>query len=64
MYRVTVDTQVPYRVYGSQQDQYDALSLPSRSANFGERLQVQHWYAVGGYEGAAVAVDPRNPTIV
>lgn len=64
MYRVTVDTQVPYRVYGSQQDQYDALSLPSRSANFGERLQMQHWYAVGGYEGAAVAVDPRNPTIV
>ncbi len=64
MYRVTVDDQVPYRVYGSQQDQYDALSLPSRSANFGEHLQLQHWYAVGGYEGAAVAVDPRDPNIV
>ncbi|HEX5474113.1 MAG TPA: hypothetical protein VFX12_05555 [Vicinamibacterales bacterium] len=64
MYRVVVDSQVPYRVYGSQQDQYDALSLPSRSANFGERLQLQHWYAVGGYEGAAVAVDPRNPDVV
>lgn len=64
MYRVTVDQQVPYRVYGSQQDQYDALSLPSRSASFGERLQLQHWYAVGGYEGAAVAVDPRDPGIV
>ena len=64
MYRVTVDSQVPYRVYGSQQDQYDALSLPSRSASFGERLQLQHWYAVGGYEGAAVAVDPRDPNIV
>ena len=64
MYRVTVDTQVPYRVYGSQQDQYDALSLPSRSASFGERLQLQHWLAVGGYEGAAVAVDPRDPTVV
>lgn len=64
MYRVSVDNQVPYRVYGSQQDQYDALSLPSRSANFGERLQLQHWYAVGGYEGAAVAVDPRDSNIV
>lgn len=64
MYRVTVDDQVPYRVYGSQQDQYDALSLPSRSASFGERLQLQHWYAVGGYEGAAVAVDPRDPNVV
>lgn len=64
MYRVTVDQQVPYRVYGSQQDQYDALSLPSRSASFGERLQLQHWYAVGGYEGAAVAVDPRDPGVI
>jgi photosystem II stability/assembly factor-like uncharacterized protein len=64
MYRVTVDDQVPYRVLGSQQDQYDALSLPSRSANFGERLQLQHWLAVGGYEGAAVVVDPRDSNIV
>jgi photosystem II stability/assembly factor-like uncharacterized protein len=64
MYRVTVDDQVPYRVLGSQQDQYDALSLPSRSANFGERLQLQHWRAVGGYEGAAVVVDPRDPNVV
>lgn len=64
MYRVTVDNQVPYRVLGSQQDQYDALSLPSRPANFGERLQLQHWLAVGGYEGAAVVVDPRDPNIV
>ena len=48
---------------GSQQDQYDA-PRSSRSANFGERLQLQHWYAVGGYEGAAVAVDPRDPNVV
>lgn len=64
MYRVTVDSQVPYHVYGSQQDQYDALSLPSRSVSFGERLQLQHWFAVGGYEGAAVAVDPRDQNVV
>jgi photosystem II stability/assembly factor-like uncharacterized protein len=64
MYRVTVDDQVPYRVYGAQQDQYDALSLPSRTANFGARLQLQHWYAVGGMEGGFVAVDPRNSDIV
>lgn len=64
MYRVTVDDQVPYRVYGAQQDQYDALSLPSRTATFGARLQLQHWYAVGGMEGGFVAVDPRNPDIV
>ncbi len=64
MYRVVTDDQVPYRVYGAQQDQYDALSLPSRTANFGARLSLQHWYTVGGYEGGFVAVDPRNPDVV
>jgi photosystem II stability/assembly factor-like uncharacterized protein len=64
IYKIVTDNQVPYRVYGSQQDQYDAISLPSRSASFGERLQLQDMYAVGGYEGAAVAVDPRDPNIV
>jgi photosystem II stability/assembly factor-like uncharacterized protein len=64
IYRVAVDDQVPYRVYGTQQDQYDGLSLPSRSAHFGERMQLQHWYAVGGMEGGYVAPVPGNPNIV
>ncbi len=64
MYRVAVDGQFPYRVYGAQQDQYDALSVPSRTANFGARLQLQHWYAVGGMEGGFVALDPRTPDVV
>jgi photosystem II stability/assembly factor-like uncharacterized protein len=64
MYRVTVDDGFPYRVYGAQQDQYDALSLPSRTANFGARLQLQHWYAVGGMEGGFVALDPRTSDTV
>ena len=64
MYRVTVDNQFPYRVYGAQQDQYEAISLPSRSANFGAKLQLQYWYGVGGFEGGHVAVHPDNPNIV
>ncbi len=64
IYRVAVDDQVPYRVYGTQQDQYDGLSLPSRSSRFGERLQLQHWYAVGGMEGGYVGLVPHNPNIV
>jgi photosystem II stability/assembly factor-like uncharacterized protein len=64
IYRVVTDDQVPYRVYGTQQDQYDGLSLPSRTANFGARLQLQHWYTTGGMEGGFVAVDPRNPDII
>jgi photosystem II stability/assembly factor-like uncharacterized protein len=64
IYRVAVDDQIPYRVYGTQQDQYDGLSLPSRSAHFGERLQLQKWYAVGGMEGGYVGLVPHNPNIV
>ncbi len=64
MYRVTVDNQFPYRVYGAQQDQYEAISLPSRSANFGAKLQLQYWYGVGGFEGGHVAVNLDNPNIV
>jgi photosystem II stability/assembly factor-like uncharacterized protein len=64
IYRVVTDNQLPYRVYGTQQDQYDGLSLPSRTANFGSRLQLQHWYTTGGMEGGYVAVDPREPNVI
>ena len=64
IYRVVTDDQFPYRVYGTQQDQYDGLSLPSRTANFGARLQLQHWYTTGGMEGGFVALDPRDPDII
>jgi photosystem II stability/assembly factor-like uncharacterized protein len=64
MYRVAVDNQFPYRVYGSQQDTYEVLAVPSRTANFGARLQLQHWYGVGGMEGGDAAPDPTNADIV
>lgn len=64
IYRVVTDNRVPYRVYGTQQDQYDGLSLPSRTANFGARLQLQHWYTTGGMEGGFVALDPRDPDVM
>jgi photosystem II stability/assembly factor-like uncharacterized protein len=64
IYRVVTDNQLPYRVYGTQQDQYDGLSLPSRTANFGSRLHLQHWYTTGGMEGGFVALDPRDADII
>lgn len=64
IYRIVADDQVPYRVYGTQQDQYDGLSLPSRSSRFGERLQLQDWYTTGGMEGGFVAVVPHNPNVM
>jgi hypothetical protein len=64
MYRVYADNQFPYRVYGSQQDTYGVLSVPSRSASFGAKLQLQHWDMVGGMEGGVAVVHSKNPNIV
>jgi len=64
MYRVYADNQFPYRVYGSQQDTYGVLMVPSRSANFGAKLQLQHWEMVGGMEGGVAVVHSKNPNIV
>ena len=64
MYRVSVDNQFPYRVYGSAQDNWEVLSVPSRSGHYGMRLQLQHWDGVGGMEGGVAVIRPDNPDIV
>ncbi|HSR68839.1 MAG TPA: glycosyl hydrolase [Acidobacteriota bacterium] len=61
MYRVTVDNQFPYRVYGCQQDN-SSISVPSWSP--GGIDPKQHWKEVGGGESGHIAVDPRDPDIV
>ena len=60
-YRVTVDNQFPYRVYGAQQDN-STITVPSTSP--GGITPTQHWYAVGGGESGHIAVDPRNPDLI
>ena len=60
IYRVTVDDQFPYRVYGCQQDN-TCFSIPSRTASSG--IQRQDWYVIGGCESGYVAVDPRDPEV-
>ena len=60
-YRVSVDNQFPYRVYGAQQDN-STISVPSWSP--GGVDPRQHWYAVGGGESGHIAVDPRDTRIV
>jgi photosystem II stability/assembly factor-like uncharacterized protein len=62
IYRVVVDEQWPYRVYGAQQDN-STISVPMRSAaGFGN--VVPDWYSVGGCESGHIAVDPRDPDII
>ena len=60
-YRLTVDDQFPYKVYGSQQDN-SSICIPSRTATSG--ITRSDWYEVGGCESGHIAVDPRNPDIV
>ena len=60
-YRVTVDDQFPYRVYGAQQDN-STISVPSW--NPGGITPKQHWYGVGGGESGHIAVKPGNPNII
>lgn len=60
-YRVEVDDQFPYRVYGAQQDN-STISVPYKMP--GDVSPKQYWYSVGGGESGHVAVHPNNPNIV
>ncbi len=60
-YRVTVDDQFPYRVYGAQQDN-STITVPSRSP--GGITPEQEWYSVAGAESGHIAVTPGNPDLV
>ena len=60
-YRVEVDEQFPYRVYGAQQDN-STLSLPAWSS--GGVHPKQRWYSVGGGESGHIAIHPDDPDLV
>ena len=60
-YRVTTDDQVPFRIYGGQQDN-STVSIASRSLYGG--IGVADYYDVGGGESAHIAFDPDNPRLI
>src|SRR5205085_901921 len=60
-YHVTTDSQVPYRVYGAQQDN-TTISVPSRSPR--AAITQSDLYEVGGGESGYVAVRSDDPNIV
>jgi len=62
LYRVAVDDQFPYRLYGAQQDN-STVSVPSRVSS-AVISDFEHEYQVGGCESGHIAVDPRDPDIV
>ena len=61
IYRVSTDNQVPFRVYGGQQDN-TAVSLPVRSPYGG--IGAADFLDPGGGESAHVAFDPDNPRLL
>lgn len=60
-YRVALDEDFPYGVYGAQQDN-TTLKVKSRG-NFG-LISEQDWHPVGGGESGWIAVDPTDLNIV
>ena len=60
-YHVITDNQVPYRVYGPQQDN-STISVPS-SSPYGSITNAMT-YEIGGGESGYIAVRPDDPNIV
>ena len=60
-YHVTTDNQMPYRIYGAQQDN-STISVPSRSYLSG--IAQADMMEVGGGESGYIAVHPQNPNII
>ena len=58
-YRINVDNQFPYRIYGGQQDN-TSVSIASRELG-GGGITTASWTSSAGGESAFVAFDPDNP---
>jgi len=62
LYRINVDNQFPYRIYGGQQDN-TSVSIVSRQLGAGG-IDRTGWMASAGGESAFLAFDPANPRYV
>jgi photosystem II stability/assembly factor-like uncharacterized protein len=60
IYRVNVDNQYPYWVYGAQQDN-SSIATPSASPG---GITASDWYPVAGCESAHLVFDPDDPRYI
>ena len=60
-YRVAVDDEFPYNIYGAQQDN-TTVKIASRTLT--GSIDASDWYPVGGGESGWIAPYPKNPDIV
>ncbi|HVQ42116.1 MAG TPA: hypothetical protein VMS54_07920, partial [Vicinamibacterales bacterium] len=61
-YRINVDNQFPYRIYGGQQDN-SSVVITSRELGSGS-ITTAGWRSSAGGESAFLAFDPDNPRYV
>lgn len=61
-YRVNVDNQFPYRVYGGQQDNSSVVISSMEPGSSG--ISTRSWQASAGGESAFLAFDPDDPRYV
>src|SRR6185295_12779947 len=61
-YRINVDNQFPYRIYGGQQDN-TSVSIASRELG-GGGINPNSWSYSAGGESAFLAFDPDDPKYV
>jgi photosystem II stability/assembly factor-like uncharacterized protein len=62
IYRINVDNQFPYHIYGGQQDN-TSVSIAHRSFG-GGAITTSEWTASAGGESAFLAFDPNDPRYV
>ena len=60
-YRVALDDEFPYNIYGAQQDN-TTVKIASRTLT--GSIDASDWYPVGGGESGWIAPYPKNPDIV
>ena len=60
-YRVSLDNDFPYNIYGAQQDN-STVRIASRSDGFA--ITTNDWFAVGGGESGWIAPHPENSDVV
>ena len=60
-YRVALDNDFPYNVYGAQQDN-STVSIRSRTEDFG--IGEESWHDVGGGESGWIAPKPNDSNVV
>lgn len=60
-YRVALDNDFPYNVYGAQQDN-STMRIASRT--MGNGIDTSDWYDVGGGESGWIAPSPKDSSIV